>query len=327
LPTVSDANLVLGRLNPDYFLGGKLPLYPDLARKAVQAHVADKMGLTLEEAALGIIRIVNANMAKGISGNSVEKGYDLREFALVAMGGAAALHAAALAGELNMGRVIAPAMCGNFSAVGLAVADIQHDYVRTFARKETRLDSAELLKVFVEMEEEGNKQLLEENVSKDRIEISWSADLRYEGQSWELNVPVQRRDHMNKAALRSIADTFHHLHHQVYSFSEPNGVVEFVNLRARATGRNPALTLPREAAPGRPGALQPKGKRKVYVEQAGWLEIPIFERDALAVGAKIPGPCIVEEQISTTLIPAGFAGTIDEYRNIILESVEHTKGR
>jgi N-methylhydantoinase A len=318
LPTVSDANLVLGRLNPDYFLGGKLPLYPDLARKAVQLHVADKMGLTPEEAALGIIRIVNANMAKGISGNSVEKGYDLREFALVAMGGAAALHAAALARELNMARVIAPAMCGNFSAVGLAVADIQHDYVRTFARKETHLDSGELLRVFKGMEEEGAKQLLEERVSKGRIEISWSADLRYEGQSWELNVPVQRRDRIDEAALRSIAETFHQLHHQVYSFSEPNGVVEFVNLRVRATGRNPSLALPRETQPPGPRHPQPKGRRNVYFDQVEWREIPIYERDTLPVGSEIPGPCIVEEQISTTLIPEGFAGTIDEYRNIII---------
>ena len=327
LPTVSDANLVLGRLNADYFLGGKLPLYPDLARRAVQAHVADKMNLPLEEAALGIIRIVNANMAKGISGNSVEKGYDLREFALVAMGGAAALHAAALARELNMAKVIAPAMCGNFSAVGLAVADIQHDYVRTFARRETRLDPAELLRVFEEMEAEGRKQLLEEKVSKDRIEISWSADLRYEGQSWELNIPVQRGDNMDQAALRSIAGTFHQLHQQVYSFSEPNGVVEFVNLRVRATGKNPSLSLPKEAKPVMPGDPQPKGRRKVYFEDVGWQEIPVFERDALPVASKILGPCIVEEQISTTLIPEGFAGTIDEYRNIILESVEHTKER
>jgi N-methylhydantoinase A len=327
LPTVSDANLVLGRLNADYFLGGKLPLYPDLARRAVQSHVADKMSLTLEEASLGIIRIVNANMAKGISGNSVEKGYDLREFALVAMGGAAALHAAALARELNMAKVIAPAMCGNFSAVGLAVADIQHDYVRTFARKETRLDPAELLTVFKEMEEEGRRQLLEERVSKDRIEISWSADLRYEGQSWELNIPVQRGDDMDQAALRSVASTFHHLHQQVYSFSEPNGVVEFVNLRVRATGKNPSLSLPKEANPARPGDPQRKGTRKVYFEDAGWQEIPIFERDPLPVGSKILGPCIVEEQISTTLIPEGSAGTIDEYKNIIIESTGQGAGR
>jgi N-methylhydantoinase A len=322
LPTVSDANLVLGRLNPDYFLGGKLRLYPELARKAVQVHVADKMRLTLEEAALGIIRIVNANMAKGISGNSVEKGYDLREFALVAMGGAAALHAAALAAELNMARVIAPAMCGNFSAVGLAVADIQHDYVRTFARKEIRLDPAEPLRVFMEMEEEARRQLREERVSPDRVEIFWSADLRYEGQSWELNLPVQRRETLNQAALGSIADTFHQLHQQVFSFSEPNGVVEFVNLRVRATGKNPALALPEAEAPVRPADLRSKGTRRVYFEQVGWQVIPVFERDAMAVGSKLMGPCIIEEQISTILIPEGFGGRIDKYRNILIETTK-----
>ena len=122
LPTVSDANLLLGRLNPEYFLGGKLPLYPEKAKRAIKAYVADPMSICEEEAAAGIIRIVNANMAKGISGNSVERGYDLREFALVSMGGAAALHAADIAGELNMRRVIVPPISGNLSGVGLVIS-------------------------------------------------------------------------------------------------------------------------------------------------------------------------------------------------------------
>jgi len=284
--------------------------------------VADKMGLTPEEAALGIIRIVNANMAKGISGNSVEKGYDLREFALVAMGGAAALHAAALAMELNMARVIAPAMCGNFSAVGLAVADIQHDYVRTFARKENRLDPAELLQVFSEMEGEGMRQLLEEKVPRERIEISWSADLRYEGQSWELNTPISRGPQMDQESVRTMARAFHDLHQQVYSFSEPQGVVEFVNLRVRVKGKNPALSLPKEKSQPSPRNPEAKTRRNVYFEEVKWQEIPVFERDRLPVGSKMMGPCIVEEQISTTLIPKGCLGFIDEYRNIIIESTK-----
>ena len=128
---------------------------------------------------------------------------------------------------------------------------------------------------------------------------------------------------MDHAAVRTIAGTFHQLHQQVYSFSEPNGVVEFVNLRVRATGKNPSLSLPKEAAPAKPGDPQCKGIRKVYFEDAGWQEIPIFERDPLPVGSKIPGPCIVEEQISTTLIPKDCFGFIDEYRNIIIESKAH----
>ena len=131
---------------------------------------------------------------------------------------------------------------------------------------------------------------------------------------------------MDQAALQTIAGTFHQLHHQVYSFSEPNGVVEFVNLRVRATGKNPSLSLPKEAKPVMPGNPPSKGRRKVYFEQAGWQETPVFERDDLSVGSKIVGPCIIEEQISTTLIPEGYGALIDEYRNIIIESKEQGAG-
>jgi N-methylhydantoinase A len=122
--------------------------------------------------------------------------------------------------------------------------------------------------------------------------------------------------------LGSIADTFHQLHQQVFSFSEPNGVVEFVNLRVRATGKNPALALPEAEAPVRPADLRSKGTRRVYFEQVGWQVIPVFERDAMAVGSKLMGPCIIEEQISTILIPEGFGGRIDKYRNILIETTK-----
>ena len=319
LPTVSDANLVLGRLNPRYFLGGKLPLFPEKAREAIQEHVADKMGISLEEAASGMVRIVNANMAKGISGNSVERGYDLREFALITMGGAAALHAARIAKELNRARVIVPPMSGNFSAVGLVVADIQHDYVRTLAKKAPEIDPGELLALFKDMENEGINQLREEKVPDENMEITWSADLRYEGQSWELNAPIEAADSLDPDGMRRIADDFHALHHQVYSYAEPDGVVEFVNLRVRVIGKNPTLSLQRESP--KPVVMDGgwKEMRNVYFEGPGWREIPIYEREALQPGARIRGPGIIEETISTTLIPPQFAGSIDEFRNIIIE--------
>ncbi len=318
LPTVSDANLILGRLNPGYFLGGKLPLYPDRAREAVRAHVAEKMNLSLEEAAMGIIRIVNANMAKGISGNSVEKGCDLREFALITMGGAAALHAADLARELNMAKVIVPPMNGNFSAIGLAVADIQHDYVRTFAKRGDAVDPEDLLRTFKAMETEGIRQLKEERVSRESMAVSWSADLRYEGQSWELNTPVDPVETLDKAYIHETAQRFHDLHQQVYSYSEPKEVVEFVNLRVRVTGKNPTVSLPREREISSSPHGTAKGLRDVYFETAGWQKIPIYERNELPVGSTITGPCIIEEAISTTLIPPGFVGKMDGYKNIII---------
>lgn len=318
LPTVTDANLILGRLNPDYFLGGKLPLYPGKAEKAIKEHVADRMGLSLEEAALGIIKIVDANMAKGISGVSVERGYDLREFALITMGGAAALHAANIARELNMAKVVVPQMSGNFSAVGLVIADIQHDYVRTLVKKEYDIDPADLLNTFKEMENEGIRQLIEEKVSRENIEVTWSADLRYEGQSWELNTPIEAVEELGEQEMQKIISDFHHLHQQVYSYSETNEVVEFVNVRVRVIGKNPTLTIKPDSNGAHTPEAAKKGIRDVYFNGIGWQKIPIFERESLHPGALISGPCIVEEAISTTLIPPRFRATLDKFKNIII---------
>jgi len=318
LPTVSDANLVLGRLNPEYFLGGKLPLYPEKARAAVQEHVAGPMKLSVEAAAAGILRIVNANMAKGISGNSVERGYDLREFALITMGGAAPLHAAEIARELNMAQVIVPAMSGNFSAVGMVVADIQHDYVRTFARKHRDMAPGDLLSEFLDMEEEGKKQLLEEKVPEERAEITWSADLRYEGQSWELNTPIPVDRELTREGILKIVEDFHSLHQQVYSYSEPDETVEFINLRIRVRGKNPPIETAAKQQVDTAPAAEPKEIRPVYFKDTGWRDTPVYEREHLAPGVRVQGPCILEETISTAFIPGDFEGSVDAFGSIVM---------
>ena len=313
-PTVSDANLVLGRLNPGYFLGGKLPLYPDRAIEAVRTQVAEPMGLSVEEAAAGIIRIVNANMAKGISGNSVERGYDLREFALVTMGGAAALHAADIARELKMARVIVPPMSGNFSAVGFVVADLQHDYVRTLARKEHEIDPDALHRDFREMEAEGLSELRREKVRPEDTHITWSADLRYEGQSWELNTPVERHsDRLSRDDIRRMAEGFHDLHRQVYSYAEPEEVVEFVNLRVRVKGLSPDLAFKEE--PCEPFLLEGgwKETRDVYFAETGRKTIPVYEREGLAVGSPHRRPL---HDRGDHLHRAGAAGAHGVYRPV-----------
>jgi N-methylhydantoinase A len=321
LPTVTDANLVLGRLNPNYFLGGKIPLYSENATKAIKEHVAERMALSVEEAALSIIRIVNANMAKGISGVSVQRGYDLREFILVPFGGAAANHAVDIAEELGISKIIVPPMCGNFSAVGLAVADIQHDYVRTIAKRQQDINLDELSETFRTMEREGIRQLKEENVKEEDIHIEWSADLRYEGQSWELNTPIERSPVFDVMELQNILSSFHSLHQKVYSYSESKESVEFINLRVKTIGRNPSLTLPKEQMAPTPLSKALKEKRPVYFKDEGFTEIPVYERDRFGCGTKIPGPCVIEETISTTLIPTGWKGTIDEYKNILITKI------
>lgn len=318
LPTVTDANLVLGRLNPNYFLGGKLALYPEKAKKAILEHVADKMGLSLEEAALSIIRIVNANMSKGISGVSVQRGYDLREFILVPFGGAAANHAVDIAMELGISKIVVPPMCGNFSAVGLVVADIQHDYVRTIAKRQQDINLDELSEAFKILEREGIRQLKEENVKDKDIHIEWSADLRYEGQSWELNTSIERSPAFGVMELQNILSSFHSLHQKVYSYSESKESVEFINLRVKAIGRNPSLTLPKERMDPTPLSKALKEKRPVYFKDKGVIEISIYERDRFGCGTKMVGPCLIEETISTALIPSGWEGVIDEYKNIVI---------
>lgn len=318
LPTVSDANLILKRLNPDYFLGGKIPLYPEKARAAIEKHVADKMGLDLEDAALSIVEIANANMVKGISGISVERGYDLREFVLVPFGGAASNHAVDIAAELQIGKIIVPPMCGNFSALGLIVADIQHDIVRTLAKREDEVSPEFLFGVFRGMEQEGVAQLREERVSDEDMAIEWSADLRYEGQSWELNTPLTRTSTFGDREFQDILSTFHDLHYRVYSYSEPKQRVEFINLRVKAIGRNPRLTLPKGPISPTPLSEAVKEERPVYFRRRGFVEIPIYERSGLGCGTRIPGPCLIEEEISTTLIPFGSRGYIDEYKNIVV---------
>ncbi len=320
-PTVTDANLILGRLNANYFLGGRIPLYPDRAKKAILDHVADKMGLSLEEAALSIIRIVNANMAKGISGVSVQRGYDLREFILVPFGGAAANHAVDIAVELGIRKIVIPPMGGNLSALGLVVANVQHDYVRTLSKKQQDINLDELLESFRDLEEEGIKQLKEEKVEKRDILIEWSADLRYEGQSWELNTPIERTPGLGDREFQNTLSSFHELHQRVYSYSEPKERVEFINLRVKATGTNPRLTLPGNKESPIPLSQALKERRPVYFKDMGFTEIPIYERERFGCGTQIPGPCLIEETISTALIPQGYVGVIDEFNNIVIKQV------
>jgi N-methylhydantoinase A len=209
-------------------------------------------------------------------------------------------------------------MCGNFSAVGLAVADIQHDYVRTIAKSQQDINLEELSYAFKALEREGVQQLKEENVKDENIFIEWTADLRYEGQSWELNTPIERSPVFGPTELKNILSSFHSLHQKVYSYSEPKERIEWINLRVKVIGRNPGLTLPREERPPIPPGEIMKEKRPVYFKGQGYIETPIYERDRFRCGTEISGPCLIEETISTTLLPTGWKGTIDGYRNILI---------
>jgi N-methylhydantoinase A len=318
-PTVTDANLVLGRLNADYFLGGEMKLYPELAEKSIQEHVAKPLGISLEEAASGIIRVVNANMVRGISVSSTERGFDVREFALLPFGGAGPLHAVELAEDLGMSRVVIPMYPSTLSAVGLLVANTRHDYVTTMAKSQEDLVPEEVLAAFKELEAQGRAQLKAQNVPDDLIEIQWSADIRYTGQSYELNTPVTRKETLTQADIDEVIDRFHQLHYRIYAYGSPEETVEFINLRVGAIGKVPEMSFTRRERVGGDPSAASKGSRPVYYPVHGFIDTAVYERDRLQPGNVISGPCLVEEIASTSVLTPGAKGAVDEYGNIIVE--------
>lgn len=317
-PTVTDANLVLGRLNPEYFLGGEMKLHPELAEAAIVQHVSEPLGVSLEEAASGIIRVVNANMERAISVNSTEKGFDVREFALLPFGGAGPLHAVELAQDLDMKRVVVPPYAGTFSAVGLLVANTRYDYASTVAKSEKELTPEELLKEFKELEAQGRAQLKAQNVAEDQIEILWSADLRYEGQSYELSTPVQRSEVLTQSDIKEIVSLFHDMHHRIYAYGSVDEIVEFINLRVAAIGKVPEVSLAHGGATGGDAGIARKDTRRVHFLKEGFIDTAIYDRALLRPGHVVTGPALIEEIASTTVITPGTEGTVDEFGNVII---------
>jgi len=325
LPTVTDANCVLGRINPDYFLGGKYKLNRKKGVSAILRHVAEKMGVSVERAALDILRIVNANMAKGISKVSVEKGYDLREFALVAFGGAAPLHACDIADSLGIRQVIIPMANGNLSAVGLAISDIQHDYVKTLMKRSDELTPSALYEGFEELQQKGLQQLEEEKVDPSTAQVEWSADMRYEGQSWELTIPISTTPGITWEDFARTIETFNETHQKVYSYSEPEETIEFVNLRVRVkagSGTTFTSSFPPVSEGSHP---ESKETRKLFIESTGTTQVPIYERTSLSHGSRVAGPSVIEEEISTTYLPPGWEISVDSYGNLLAHRMEETE--
>lgn len=318
LPTVTDANLVLGRLNPDYFLGGEIKLYPERARAAIEKHVAQPLGMSLEQAAYGIIRVVNANMVKGMAGSSIEKGFDPREFTLLAFGGAGALHACELAQEIGMKKVVVPLYPGAFSAFGLVTSDIRHDYVQTVAKSASALDLDALERAYEMMEAQARAALAEEKIAPDEIAIQWTADLRYAGQAYELNVPVIHNGRLTRKEIDATVARFHALHQKVYAYSSEKEGVDVINVRLTGIGQVPDVKLPKRKRAQDSARAALKNKRRVYFAERGFVNVPVYERDLLKPGMTLPGPCMIEEIISSTVVIPGATAKLDEWGNIVI---------
>lgn len=317
--TVTDANLLLGRLDPDNFLGGEMKLDLADSRRAMKTHIADPLGLTEQEAALGVLKIADAKMSLAVREVSVAKGYDPRDFALVASGGAGPLHAVAIARELSIPKVIIPELPGTFSAFGMLFADVRHDYVRTFIRPLADLDLDAANASLDDMGRTALETLAQENVPSTAITVTRSVDLRYRGQEYTLSVNL-RGERLTAEALAKIRSDFDDLHYAKYQHAAPEESVEMVNLRLSAFG---ALgTSDTHVQTGLAGkgerSGKPHGTRTVAFDQ-GAMECAVYRRDDMIVDQIIDGPAIIEELVSTTVIHPGDRAFLHATGPIIIE--------
>jgi N-methylhydantoinase A len=318
-PTVTDANLVLGRINPSHLLGGGMPIYVAKAQRAIEARIAKPLGLDLIRAAEGIIAVVNANMIRGIRRVSVEKGYDPRDFALIPFGGAGPLHGVDLAQSLNITRAIIPLYPGIASAFGMLAADVRHDYVQTQIAVSDALDLDRVNATYRDMETQAARQLEKEGFQGERIALMRTADVRYQGQSYELSVPVPSGGLTAEAVLSLVAD-FHRSHERAYGYRRADGKVEFVNLRLVALGKLPPMAIGTRR-PGDAGTSRPHTTRKVFFGGRAY-DTPVYHREKLVTGRPLAGPAVIEQLDSTTVVPPGYRATVEPWGNIILELQE-----
>lgn len=317
-PTITDANLVLGRISPDYFLGGEMRLDVDAGRQAIKERCADPLGMDVDEVALGIVEIANSAMVGALRRVSVQRGYDPRDFVLVAFGGAGPVHANRLAAELEMPTVLVPMSPGTTSAMGLLVTDIKHDYSVALIQRADRIDINVANEQFQQMRGEGQMALSREGVAGEDTRFVKQADMRYVGQSYELTVPLQKND-LDADALDEILAQFHQEHERSYGFNAEGEPVEFVALRLSAIG---VIPKPRSRKVRRGGDATinvVKETRPVYfADTGGRVDCPIFDRYQLGSGDEVAGPAIIEEVDSTTVIHPGYRADVDEFGNIFL---------
>jgi N-methylhydantoinase A len=313
-PTVTDAHLALGHL-PPYLLGGTFALDVESARTAVETRVARPLGLSLEEAARGILAVVDNNMVGAIRVVSVERGHDPRDFSLLPFGGAGPLHGSALARLLGMRTIVVPPGPGLLSALGLLVSNLKAEFTRTCLQKAGAFDAATVARVFGELESEAVAWLDAETVPAEARRITWHASLRYQHQGFELNVPWPSRDVTDASAAAAVA-AFHRLHERLYTFAQEDTPVEIVTLRVDARGVFPAPSL-RELPPAGPIADARIGTQTVSLA-SGPAAAAIYARDRLGAGARIDGPAILTQLDATTLLLPGQVGTVDRFGSLIV---------
>jgi N-methylhydantoinase A len=318
-PTVTDANLAAGRLNPGYFLGGARALQPALAQQAIAERIATPLHVGVDEAALGIIAIAEAHMADAIRLVSVERGLDPREFTLVAFGGAGALHAVRLAEALSIRDVLIPPAPGNLSAMGLLCADVRHDHARTRVARLERALVPQVGAMFDELLAEAAVRLAADGVAGADRRFELAADLRYQGQNYELTLPV-RRDELADG-FAPLVERFNAQHRRIYGYHMAGREVHLVNVRVTARGITAHASWPALAAAEAPAL--PIARRTVLVEAGARVDLPVYRFADLRAGHDLDGPAIVEYAGSTLFLPPKWRARIDAIGNARLSRSDH----
>ncbi|WP_158085616.1 hydantoinase/oxoprolinase family protein [Henriciella aquimarina] len=314
-PTVTDANALLGRLNPTDYLAGQMTLDLAEAERVMEERIAKPLGLDATKAASGILTIANSNMALAVRGITLEKGVDPRDATLVAFGGGGPLHACSVARSIGISTVIVPQMPACFSALGMLLADMRHDLVQTCPHKlnEEAIDS--INESLAELEAEGRERLTESGASDDEIECLFYLDLCYEGQQWTLPTPIEA-SRLDKVALKAVRERFDELYEGRFGHSFSDLAVNVVNVRVVAVAKRARPSFP--PVPARTeGKLSPT-YRKVYFDELGFVDCAIYQRNDLFAGDELEGPAIIEEEVCTTLLNKGDRATVDPSGAIII---------
>lgn len=318
-PCVTDANIVLGKLNQKKILGGRMDVDLSLARKVIKEKICDQSGLSLEQAANGIITVVNSNMVRAVRSISVEKGYDVREFTLMAFGGAGPLHACEVAQDLGIKNVIIPPNPGTLCSLGLLLADTKFDMSRTLILDGTaeHLDAVNVQ--FANMVAQGTEALEREGVPENRRTFVYSIDMRYQRQNFEINIPVGSNKLDEKLLADAIA-AFHAEHKRSYGYCNEKASVQFVSYRVSAIGTIDKPEMTAEALqPGVP-LPQPVGNRSVLFQGCeSYIQTPVYQRFDFKPGQVISGPCICEQMDTTLVVPKAWTIHVDGYKNLLIK--------
>jgi N-methylhydantoinase A/oxoprolinase/acetone carboxylase beta subunit len=312
LPTVTDANLCLGRLDPEFFLGGSMKIHPSKSRDVV-GELARTIGKSLRETALGIIAVANANMEKAIRVISVERGIDPRSLALFSFGGAGGMHAVEMAAHLGMSTVIVPRNAGVLSAFGLLMADSIKDHTKSLMKTDFEVTLAGLEKEFRGLEEMSRRDMAEDGFCEKDLVIERSLDCRYLGQSYEIGVPYRQA----RTAARAFLEAFHGRHKKLYSYRHDQRPVEIVNLRVKTVAVAPKIPLLKARGSS---VLDPRAevrKQPMFYGRSAQ-DGRVLDRSRLASGNTLPGPALVIDPESTTFIPPGYTARVDGYANLII---------